>query len=340
MLRAVDNPPSRFQSAAVEYEIEPPPAELRIYEDDTTEILSRNDSPDLGFRWSVNPYRGCFHGCAYCYARPSHEYLGFGAGTDFERRIVAKPRAPELLEAAFRGRAWAGELVMFSGNTDCYQPLELQLGLTRGCLDVCLRYRNPAAVITKSALVERDADILGQLHRAASAAVVLSIPFMDAEACRAIEPGAPPPRRRLEAVARLAAAGIPVGINVAPVIPGLNDRDIPAILRAGREAGATFASIIPVRLHPTVQPVFEARLRERMPGRADAILAKTRRARGGALHEARFGERFAGSGPEWEATLRLFELWRSRLGFGPRPPVAEGTFVVPGAGRQISLFSR
>jgi DNA repair photolyase len=339
MRRVIDNPPSRYQASATVYEFDPPTAELRVYEDDTQEILSRNDSPDLGFRWSVNPYRGCFHGCAYCYARPSHEYLGFGAGTDFERRLLAKPRAPELLEEAFRSRSWEGELVMFSGNTDCYQPLEIQLELVRRCLHVCLRYRNPVAVITKSALVERDVELLAALHREASAAVVLSIPFLDPAACRAIEPGAPPPRRRLQAVERLASAGVPVGVNLAPVIPGLNDKDIPAILRAARAAGASFASIIPLRLHPTVQPVFEERLRTAMPGRADAILAKTRRTRDGELHESRFTHRFAGSGPEWEATRSLFHLWSKRLGFGDRPAAARGTFRAPGGGRQLSLLA-
>lgn len=338
MLRPVSNPPPRFAATCLAWEVPPPPATLRVYVDDSKDVLSRNDSPDLGFRWSVNPYRGCFHACSYCYARPSHEYLGFGAGTDFERLIVVKPEAAQLLEAAFRGANWKGEVILFSGNTDCYQPLEAEYALTRACLAVCVKYRQPVSIITKSTIILRDVDLLTELQRVASAHVVLSIPFMDAANARAIEPNAPPPKLRLRVVRALTEAGVPVGVNIAPVIPGLNDRDVPAILKAARAAGASWANLIPVRLAEAVQPVFEARLRETMPGRADGILARIRRARGGELNEPRFGMRFSASGPEWESTKMLFDLWHDRLGFVAHPEPARDSFRVPGGGVQVGLF--
>src|SRR5207253_3655021 len=173
LARPIANPPNPWLSTEVEYLDEIPPAELEVYEDHTREILSHNDSPDVGFTWSVNPYRGCFHACAYCYARPTHEYLSLGAGTDFDRKIVVKPEAPALLRAAFARKSWRRETVVFSGVTDCYQPLEASYRLTRGCLEVCVAHRNPAALITKSALVERDVDVLVALGRAAEAHVTV-----------------------------------------------------------------------------------------------------------------------------------------------------------------------
>jgi DNA repair photolyase len=336
-MRPVANPPSRFAATCLEWDVPPPPATLQVYEDDSQEILSRNDSPDLGFRWSLNPYRGCFHACAYCYARPSHEYLGLGAGTDFDRRIVVKPRAAELLERAFQAPSWRGELVLFSGNTDCYQPLELAYGLTRACLAVCLRFRNPLAVITKSHLVARDTALLAELAAEAGAAVTFSIPYVEAETARLVEPNAPPPKARLSAMATLARAGVPVGVNIAPVIPGLGDREVPAVLAAAREAGAAWANIIPVRLPGPVEAVFEQRIREAVPLRAEGILNRIRRARGGRLDDPRFGSRFVGQGEEWAATLRLFQVHRARLGFGSSTwDISLGRFRVPT--RQVGLF--
>jgi len=193
----VQNPPNRFVASTLDYDDgEVPGAPLQVFEDHTRKILATNDSPDVGFRWSVNPYRGCFHGCAYCFARPSHEYLSFGAGSDFERKIVIKPKAPELLREAFERRSWAGELVMFSGVTDCYQPLEQKLALTRGCLEVCVEYRNPAAVITKSPIIERDLDLLVELGRVARCRVTVSIPFWNPEYAKAMEPFVTTPARR------------------------------------------------------------------------------------------------------------------------------------------------
>lgn len=333
------NPPSRFEEMHVEYDEEAPPARLRVYDDDSKSILARNDSPDLPFTWSLNPYRGCSHACIYCYARPSHEYLGWGAGTDFDTRIVVKRNAAALLAAAFDAPSWEGEPILFSGNTDCYQPLEHRLGLTRACLEVCLRYRNPANLITKSNLIERDVDLLVDLHRAARVHVTVSIPYFDPTLARAIEPGAPTPARRLRALRTLADAGLPVGVNVAPVIPGVNDKEIPAVLRAARDAGATRAGLIMVRLPGPVAPYFEQRLREALPLRAAGVLARIRRARGGRLNNPEFGARMRGDGEEWAATERLFRVWCDKLGYASWPSWdGPSTFRRPGHGSQLALF--
>ena len=348
MLRPIANPPSRFDAPTVDWDEAPDLAHLQIFEDDSQQILSRNDSPDLHFRWSVNPYRGCTHACTYCYARPSHEYLSFGAGTDFETKIVVKTRAPALLRSAFEGHAWVGESILFSGNVDCYQPLEHRYRLTRGCLEVCRDYRNPVAMITKGALITRDLDVLVALNAVTRLRVSFSIPFWDPAIGRAMEPGAPTPARRLHAMKVLADAGITVGINIAPVIPGLNDRDIPALLRAAAAAGATRAGMILVRLPSSVAPYFAQTLGERLPSRADGVLARIRRARSGLLNQASFGARMRGEGPEWDATEQLFRLWVRKLGLNRVAPDAPdgldpeelppSTFRRPGAGVQMGLF--
>jgi DNA repair photolyase len=336
----LENPASRFERFRVEYEEGAPAASLDIYDDQSHTILSENDSPDLGFRFSVNPYRGCLHGCAYCYARPSHEYLGFGAGSDFERKLVVKRRAPGLLAEAFERKSWTGELVVFSGNTDCYQPLEKELELTRGCLEVCAHYRNPVHVITKSALVERDLEILQRLKDVAHAGVTISIPFLDVDVARAIEPYAPPPSRRIEAVRRLAAAGIAVGVNVAPLIPGLNDRDVVPILEACHDAGASSAGIVPLRLPGPVAEVFTERLRDALPLAAEKVLTRVREMRGGKLNDPRFGARMQGSGRYIETVLELFDLTTRRLGMNRREttPARMNTFRRPGP--QLDLFGK
>ncbi len=338
----VDDPPNPWQSTSVDWLGDPPSTALHVYADASKSILAENDSPDLGFRWSLNPYRGCGHACAYCYARPSHELLGFGSGTDFERRIVVKPRAAELLREALEKRGWTGELVLVSGNTDCYQPLEASYRLTRGCLEVFADYRNPVHIITKAPLVERDLDVLQQLHRDARLGVTISIPFWKEEHARALEPGAATPRRRIRTVARLAAAGIAVGVNVAPVIPGLTDRDIPAILEAAADAGARSAAHILLRLPGNVKQVFESRLRAALPLSADKVLARTREARGGRLNDPRFGTRMRGEGEYVQAIERLFEATARRVGLqtgmGPAPPPGT-TFRRPtDRGGQLRLF--
>ncbi len=336
----VHNPPNPWLSSDIEWLGEPPAARLEVYEDATREILSHNDSPDVGFVWSVNPYRGCQHACAYCYARPTHEYLGFGAGTDFETRIVVKTRAPELLQAAFDRPSWKGETVAFSGVTDCYQPLEACYRLTRRCLEVCGAYRNPVAVVTKAALVERDLDVLGELARLARAQVMISIPFLDPERARALEPWAPSPSRRLLVLERLVRAGVPAGVLVAPVIPGLNDEEIPRVLEAARDAGARRAAWVLLRLPGSTKAVFEERLRAAAPDRADRVLHRLRETRGGKLYDARFCARGRGEGVYAESLAALFQLAARRLGLETSGPDAEpSTFRRPDLrSAQLTLF--
>src|SRR6266487_1844097 len=260
-MKQIHNPPNPYESVHREW-LEPAPnVTLQIFEDDTRSILSRNDSPDLSFRWSVNPYRGCFHACAYCYARPSHEYLGFGAGTDFESKLVVKRQAAALLREAFLMPSWLGEVVVFSGVTDCYQPVEATLGLTRACLEVCAEFRNPVGIITKGALILRDVDVLGRLHEEAAVRVYFSIPFADEAMARRVEPQAPSITKRLGALKTLADAGIPTGVSLAPVIPGLNEDQMFDILCRAREAGARTAFYSLLRLPGNVEPIFLERMR-------------------------------------------------------------------------------
>ncbi|HEY8142068.1 MAG TPA: radical SAM protein [Kofleriaceae bacterium] len=460
--RPTANPANRFASTSIEYDPGdgPPPSSITLLVDHSRSILSHNDSPDLGFSWSCNPYRGCIHACTYCgggdtpvlmadgatrlladlhagdriigtrieggvrrytpttvldqwtvarpayritlesgarllasadhrflgergwthvgclapgnslvgspaavpedidraivgstpvvsiepvgkqvlydittgtgdfiangvvshncYARPTHEYLDMGAGTDFDTKIVYKPRAAELLRGAFDAKKWKGELVMFSGVTDCYQPFEAKLGLTRACLEVCLEYRNPVSVISKSALVERDIDLFQQLAAEADCHVSVSLAFIDADAARAVEPWAPSPERRLKVIEAMAKAGVPVGIMVAPVIPGLNDRDLPALLARAREAGASSAGWALLRLPGAVAPVFEERVRAAMPLRADKILARVRDTRSGKIYDSRFHLRGRGEGRYAETIAALFEATALRLGLKRR----------------------
>lgn len=338
--RPIANPPNRYAATEVEYFGPPPTTDVQVFEDRTREILARNDSPDVGFSWSVNPYRGCQHACAYCYARPYHEYLSFGAGTDHDTKIVVKPDAPALLRRAFDRPAWRGELVAFSGVTDCYQPLEAAWRLTRGCLEVCVEYRNPVTVVTKAPLVERDLDVLEELHRVASAQVSITLPFFDAATARALEPWAATPGRRLRTIEAIARRGIPVGVNVAPIIPALNDAQIADVLGAARDAGATSAAYVLLRLPGSVKAVFEERLRAALPLRAEHVLSRLRDTHGGALYDARFTTRQRGEG-EYAATIAaLFETTSRRLGLD-RDFTCEGgaTFRRPPPARgQLTLF--
>lgn len=342
--RPISNPTNPWDTTAVEYLEEIPPATLEVHEDHSREVLGRNDSPDVGFSWSVNPYRGCLHACAYCYARPYHEYLGFGAGTDFETRIVVKPRAAELLRDAFERKSWKGETVAFSGVTDCYQPLEASLRLTRACLEVCAEYRNPVGIITKGPLIERDLDVLQTLAQQARLTVCITLPFHDEQVARAMEPHVASPRRRLLTMERLAAAGIDVSVAVAPVIPGLNDEDLVRVLTAAREAGATRAFSTLLRLPGPVAAVFEQRLREKLPLRAERVLHRIRETRGGELNDSRFGVRMRGEGLYAQSIHQLFSTTARRLGLDtawPRREEAEepSPFRRPmKPGTQLSFF--
>ena len=320
-MRRVDNPPNPWLATHVDWFGEPPEQALEVFEEDGKSILTENDSPDLPFRWSLNPYRGCFHGCAYCYARPSHQHLGFGAGTDFERRIVVKRNAPALLRAHLQRRSWTGERIVFSGVTDCYQPLEASYELTRACLQVCREFRQPVDIITKGTLVERDVDLLADLARHGAATVFVSVPFADDGDSRAIEPFVASPQRRLRALRTLADAGVPTGVSVSPLIPGLNDHQVPAILEQARSAGARFAFHVLLRLPAEVAQVFEARLREAFPLRADKVLSLLTAMRGGRRNDPRFHDRMRGHGPRYELIEQLFRTTASRLGLLPRRAV-------------------
>ena len=319
--RPVSNPPNPWLSGHVEWLGPPPAARLEVFEDQSREILSRNDSPDVGFTWSANPYRGCQHACAYCYARPYHEYLGYGAGTDFDTKVVVKPRAPELLRKAFARRTWRGETVAFAGATDAWQPLEAAYRLTRGCLEVCLEHRNPVCVVTKAALLERDLDLLVALQREAGCAVSVSVPWLDVEVARRLEPLAPSPARRIGTLARLVEAGLDPTVLVAPTVPGLDD-ELPRVLAAAAAVGVRRAGWQLLRLPGPVAGIFAERLREALPERAGRILQLVRESRGGTLDDPRFHSRFRGEGPYAEAIAQVFRLTARRLGLHVATPSA------------------
>ncbi len=314
-MRRVSNPLNPWLSTHAEWLGDPPEAELEIYEERARSIISENDSPDIGFRFSVNPYRGCFHGCDYCYARPTHQYLGWGAGTDFERKIVVKTNAPELLRKELSRKSWKGDTIIFSGVTDAWQPLEAVYGITRRCLEVLLEFKNPVGAVTKGALVRRDRDLLAALGREAQARVYVSIAFADDETARLLEPNVALPSQRFETLAALSAAGVETGIAVSPIIPGINDSDVPKLLARAREAGARYAFSTMLRLPAEVLPVFEERLAEAFPLRAKKVWSGIEEMRGGRRNDSRFGTRMTGSGPRWQAVERVFEMEARRLGF-------------------------
>jgi len=314
-LKVISNPPNPWHTSYREWLDEPPPkAELEIYEEKSKTILSENESPDVGFRWSLNPYRGCFHACAYCYARPTHQYWDFGAGTDFERKIIVKVNAPDVLRETFMKKSWQGELICFSGNTDCYQPLEACYGLTRRCLEICYEFRNPVGMITKSPLIRRDIDVLEKLARDAHVYVHMSVAFADDAMARKIEPGAPTPSSRFAAIKALSEAGVEVGVGIAPIIPGLNDSQIAEILERAHEAGAKRAFRVLLRLPLEVKPVFFERLKETYPDRVDKVTHAIQEMRGGNFYVSQFGKRGKGEGQRWDAIQWLFDVTCKKLG--------------------------
>lgn len=341
-MRYIENPPNPWLTHSIDWLGEPPAAKIEIFEEtETRSIISRNDSPDVAFDYSINCYRGCVHGCTYCFSRPTHEYLGYGAGTDFERKIIAKVRAPELLRHELFKPSWKGDEIVFSFTSDPYIPLEANYKLTRRCLEVCAEFRNPVGIVTKSALIRRDVDVLQRLAHEASLTVFFSIPFADYDIARALEPFAPSPNARFEAMKTLAVAGIDVGIGIAPTVPGLTS-DIPELLQRAKDCGATRAFINMLRLPGSVAPYFEKRLREKLPTKADRILNRIRDARGGKLNSSVFGERMRGKGQYWNAQEKLFEVYTKRLGFNEHRVGSErharvNTFRRPTA--QGSLFS-
>ncbi len=282
--------------------------------DDTQGIVSENDSPDIFFRYSLNPYRGCLHGCSYCYARPSHEYLGMNAGLDFESRIVVKQQAPQLFKEWLARPKWQPEPIMLSGVTDCYQPVERDLKLTRGCLEVAHAARQPMRIITKNALVTRDLDLLSEMAKWNGISVAISVTTLDAELARKLEPRTSTPEARLRAIAQLTAAGIPTSAMTAPIIPGLNDHEIPALLQVVAEAGAINAGYVMLRLPLAVEPIFLDWLEHAVPQQKDRVLSRLRSVRGGRLSSGQFGERLRGTGEIASQINQTFQLFAKKYG--------------------------
>lgn len=344
------NPDNRFE--ALHTRLEPfegeeealaeegrPRLRTEFFRDSSRTIVAENDSPDIPFRYSVNPYRGCEHGCAYCYARPTHEYLGLSAGLDFESKIFVKPEAARLLHDKFMSRSWQGDSITISGNTDCYQPVERRLRLTRQLLEVCARFRNPVALITKNALVTRDLDLLAELARLNATWVTLSITTLDDDLCASLEPRTSRPAARLAAVRTLSEAGIRVSVNVAPVIPGLNDHEIPAILKKAAEAGAVSAFYTVVRLPLAVTPLFEEWLAVHRPARKEKVLGLIRDLRGGKLNDGQFGSRMKGQGPIANNIRAMFDIYARKHGLlaTERWSLDSSHFCRPGD--QLDLFA-
>jgi DNA repair photolyase len=288
--------------------------------DDSQTIVAENDSPDVGFRYSVNPYRGCSHGCSYCYARPGHEYLGLSAGLDFETKIMVKFGAAQLLRDFLARPAWKAEAIAFSGVTDCYQPAERQFRITRSCLAVAAECCQPLAIITKNALVVRDLDLLLRLAEYGAVRVSLSITTLDAKLVRAMEPRTSSPEARLRAISKLTQAGIPTNVMVAPVVPGLTDGEMPAILAAARDAGAQSAAYVVLKLPTTVRRVFLDWLARNYPDKAERIQSLIRSTRNGRLNDSQFGSRQVGRGNVAELIADTFRIWCAKLGYVDAPP--------------------
>jgi DNA repair photolyase len=290
-----------------------PPTEY--YPDDSKTVVTENDSPDISFRYSVNPYRGCSHGCSYCYARPYHEYMGLSAGLDFETKVFVKLNAAEQLREFLARPQWKCETIVFSGVTDCYQPAEREFRITRGCLEVAAECRQPIGIITKNALVTRDIDLLQKLVAHNAVGVSISITTLDAKLARTMEPRTSSPEARLRAIRELTAAGIPVNVMTAPIIPGLNDSEMPAILTAAREAGAQWAGYVLLKLPRTVKDVFTDWIRRAYPNRADKVESLIRSTRDGKLTDSQFGRRQVGTGHIAELIADSFSLWTTKLGY-------------------------
>lgn len=319
------NPPNRFQRTRLEpLEVDLLPDEERpavpttFYRDTSRTILARNDSPDIPFTFSLNPYRGCEHGCIYCYARASHEYLGFSAGLDFESKIMVKMDAPELLEKELSKKNWKPQAVALSGNTDCYQPVERTLTLTRRCLEVFLKFRNPVTLVTKNSLVERDLDILAEMARHRAVHVSISITTLDSDLARRMEPRTSTPAKRLGTIRRLADAGVPVGVLVSPLIPGLTDQELPAILKAAADHGATTATSLLLRLAGSVEQLFREWLEREYPLKAGKVVARLMDVRKGKLNDGRFGVRMTGEGASADMLRELFSVHARKYGLQER----------------------
>lgn len=344
------NPVNRFERLVVEADadfvefdehgvpVERPHPRTQFFDDASESILAPNDSPDVGAAFGLNPYRGCEHGCAYCFARPFHDYLGFSSGLDFETKIMVKRRAPALLRRELGAKKWQPQPVMISGVTDCYQPAERRFRLTRACLEVFAEFRNPVGIITKNFLITRDLDLLAGLAQWHGVVATLSITTLDARLAGKLEPRASRPEHRLRAIRLLADAGVPVNVNVAPVIPGLTDHELPAILEAARDAGARRATYIALRLPHTVKDVFIDWLDAHEPGKKERVLSRVREMRGGKLYDSRFGVRGRGEGIFAEQLRQIFDVTTRRLGLNREEfSLATAHFRRPG-GTQLQLL--
>ncbi|HEU4388011.1 MAG TPA: PA0069 family radical SAM protein [Blastocatellia bacterium] len=340
---ASENPPNRFETLSYErdpdsVDAEEPSPQTVFLKDASRSFIAYNDSPDVGFDASINPYRGCEHGCIYCYARPTHEYLGMSAGVDFETRILVKEDGPQLLRQELSSRKWKPQIIAISGVTDAYQPAERRFGLTRACLEVLLEFRNPVMIVTKNHLVTRDADLLSTMAAFDAAAVLVSITTLDAALAGVMEPRASAPARRLAAIEELARAGVPVGVMVAPVIPALNDHEITPIIRAAAAAGAQYAGYVMMRLPHAVKDLFESWLERNFPDRRKKVLSRVRDVRGGKLNDPRFRSRMKGEGVFAEQVRAMFHIACKKAGILGRAPVLSAASFRRPEGPQLTLF--
>jgi len=336
-----ENPPNRFETLWYDNDSDQIDAEgprTIFYKDPSRSIITYNDSPDIGFAANINPYRGCEHGCVYCYARPTHEYLGFSAGLDFETNILVKEKGPDHLRRELASAQWTPQVLAMSGVTDPYQPVERRLGLTRKCLEILAEFRNPVTVITKNFLVTRDLDLLSDLASQNAAAVFLSITTLDAKLARIMEPRASQPTRRLDAIRALRQAGVPVGVMIAPVIPGLTEHELPSIVAAAARAGAESAGYVVLRLPHGVQDLFAQWLTQYYPERKEKVMNRIRAIRNGKLNDPRFQSRMKGEGIYAEQIASLFSLSCQKAGIsGNRPKLTTDAFRRPN-GTQLGLF--
>jgi DNA repair photolyase len=336
------NPPVRFNKFTFEEDEEYSPEDKKIltqfYIDDSKSVISVNDSPDVDFSYSFNPYRGCEHGCVYCYARPTHSYLGFSAGLDFETKIMVKKDAHILLEKEFRKKSYKPDVVIFSGNTDCYQPVEKKLQITRKALEVCLSFRNPVSMITKGSLIQRDIDILSKMAEMNLIKVAVSITTLNKNLTSVMEPRSASPEMRLKTLELLSKAGIPCSVNIAPVIPGLTDEEIPEILKAAAECGAEGAGYIMLRLPHEVKELFLNWLEKEYPDRYNKVVNRITETQGGSLYNPEFGKRFRGQGTFSDMIEMLFDLNCRKAGLNKiRREYDLSLFRVPERG-QYNLF--
>lgn len=337
------NPPNRFERLHVEPDPDAEPEErpnprTEFYPDKTETILAKNDSPDISFTYGLNAYRGCEHGCAYCYPRPYHEYLGWGSGLDFETKIMVKLRAPELLRKELSSPKWKPQAIAMSGVTDCYQPAERHFQLTRKCLQVFAEFRNPVGIITKNHLITRDVDILAELANHQCVAVNLTMTTLDSELSGKLEPRASRPQHRLRAIRTLAEAGIPVGVMVGPVIPGLTEHELPSILQAAADAGATSAGYVVLRLPHAVKQIFSDWLEREEPTKKERVLSRVRDLRGGKLNVSEWSTRMKGEGIFAEQIHDMFGVAARRAGLNERRVDVTTAHFRPAGGTQLQLF--